>query len=85
LFKKFILKDTLRYGWLLGHYAIRSLMFQQSAFEWSADHSKRDVASEQAKISPLRLGFTGTLKIIRRAIPDFQDLSTEQLPLFSHG
>lgn len=58
------------YGWLLGHYAIRSLMFQ---------------AAQQTKISPLRLGFTGTLKIIRRAIPDFQDLSTEQLPLFSHG
>lgn len=58
------------YGWLLGHYAIRSLMFQ---------------ASEQANISPLRLGFTGTLKVIRRAIPDFQDLKNEQLPFFSHG
>jgi hypothetical protein len=75
--KKFILKDisipldgTLRYGWLLGHYAIRSLMFQ---------------ASQQANISPLRLGFTGTLKVIRRAIPDFQDLSPEQIPFFSHG
>ncbi|NJO97860.1 MAG: IS4 family transposase [Pleurocapsa sp. CRU_1_2] len=58
------------YGWLLGHYAIRSLMFQ---------------ASLQAGISPLRLGFTGTLKIIRRAMGDFQDLNTEQLPFFSHG
>ena len=58
------------YGWLLGHYAIRSLMFQ---------------ASEQANISPLRLGFTGTLKVIRRAIPDFQDLKSEQLPFFSRG
>lgn len=58
------------YGWLLGHYAIRSLIFQ---------------ASEQVHISPLRFGFTGTLKVIRRAIPDFQDLGTEQLPLFSHG
>ncbi len=58
------------YGWLLGHYAIRSLMFQ---------------AAQQAKISPLRLGFTGTLKVIRRAIPDFQDLNQEQLPFFSHG
>ena len=58
------------YGWLLGHYAIRSLMFQ---------------ASQQAGISPLRLGFTGTLKVIRRAGGDFQDLTPEQLPFFSHG
>ncbi len=58
------------YGWLLGHYAVRSLMFQ---------------AAQQAGISPLRLGFTGTLKVIRRAIPDFQDLTQEQLPFFSLG
>ena len=56
------------YGWLLGHYAIRSLMFQ---------------AACTADISPLRLGFTGTLKVVRRAIPDFQDLKNEQLPFFS--
>ena len=53
-------------GWLLGHYAIRSLMFQ---------------ASQQAGISPLRLGFTGTLKVIRRAIGDFQDLQSNS-PFF---
>jgi hypothetical protein len=58
------------YGWLLGHYAIRSLMFQ---------------AAQQGNISPLRLGFTGTLKVIRRAIPDFQDLEEGQVPFFSHG
>ncbi len=58
------------YGWLLGHYAIRSLMFQ---------------ADQQAKISPESLGFTGTLKVIRRAIADFQDLNQEQLPFFSLG
>ena len=58
------------YGWLLGHYAIRSLMFQ---------------AAQSAGISPLRLGFTGTLKVIRRAIPDFQDLNQEQFLLFFHG
>lgn len=58
------------YGWLLGHYAIRCLMFQ---------------AAQQAEICPLRLGFTGTLKVIRRAIPDFQDLKDEQLPFFSLG
>ena len=34
------------YGWLLGHYAVRHLMF---------------TAAQQAGISPLRLGFTGTL------------------------
>ncbi len=49
----------------MGHYALRSLMFQ---------------AAQQVGISPLRLGFTGTLKMIRRAIGDFQDLTPEQLP-----
>ena len=54
----------------MGHYVIRSLMFQ---------------ASQQEKISPLRLGFTGTLKVIRRAIANSQDLFTEELPFFPHG
>lgn len=56
------------YGWLLGHYAVRHLMF---------------TAAQQAGISPLRLGFTGTLKVLRRAIADFQDVQSEQLPFFS--
>lgn len=56
------------YGWLLGHYAVRCLMF---------------TAAQQAGISPLRLGFTGTLKVIRQAIPDFQDIQPKQLPFFS--
>lgn len=56
------------YGWLLGHYAVRCLMF---------------TAAQQAGISPLSLGFTGTLKVIRRAIPDFQDIQPEQIPFFS--
>jgi len=47
------------YGWLLGHYAVRCLMV---------------TAAQQVGISPLSLGFTGTLKVIRRAIPDFQDI-----------
>ncbi len=55
------------YGWLLGHYAVRHLMFQ---------------AAQQAGISPVRLGFTGTLKVIRRAIPDFHDVPSSQLPFF---
>jgi len=52
------------YGWLLGHYAVRCLMF---------------TAAQQVGLSPLRLGFTGTLKLIRRAIGDFQDIQPEQL------
>jgi hypothetical protein len=56
------------YGWLLGHYAVRYLMF---------------TAAQQAGISPLRLGFTGTLKVLRRAIADFQDIQSDQLPFFS--
>ena len=56
------------YGWLLGHYAVRCLMFK---------------AAQQVGISPLRLGFTGTLKVIRRAISDFQDIQPEQIPFFS--
>jgi len=55
------------YGWLLGHYAVRSLMFE---------------AAEQAEISPLRLGFTGSLNVIKRSISDFQTLTSEQLPFF---
>lgn len=55
------------YGWLLGHYAVRCLMFQ---------------ADQVAGISPLRLGFTGTFKVIRRALTDFQDVQSEQLPFF---
>lgn len=55
------------YGWLLGHYAIRSLMFQ---------------AAQTAGISPLRLGFTGTIKVIRRAMADFQDLNPFATALF---
>lgn len=38
------------YGWLLGHYAVRHLMF---------------AAAQTAGISPLRLGFTGSLKVKR--------------------
>jgi hypothetical protein len=58
------------YGWLLGHWAVRSLMFQV------ADH---------AQISPLRLGFTGTLNVVRRAVPKFQRLEPEALPFFGLG
>jgi Insertion element 4 transposase N-terminal/Transposase DDE domain len=55
------------YGWLLGHWAIRSLMFQ---------------AAQQQGLSPLRLGFTGTLKVVRRAMAQFQQSTPEEIPLF---
>lgn len=58
------------YGLLLGHWAVRCLMVQ---------------AAQQTGLSPLRLGFTGTLKVIRGAIAEFQNASTEQLPFFGHG
>jgi len=58
------------YGWLLGHWAVRSLMF---------------TASQQVGISPLRLGNPCTLKVIRAAIPEFQNASAEQIPFFGHG
>ncbi len=58
------------YGWLLGHWAVRFLMFQ---------------AASTAEVSPLRLSFTGTLRVIRRALPKFQRLQTEELPFFSVG
>lgn len=58
------------YGWLLGHWAIRMLMFQ---------------AATSASVPPLRLSFTGTLRVIRRAIPKFQRLKSEEFPFFSIG
>lgn len=58
------------YGWLLGHWAVRHLMF---------------IAATEANIAPLRLSFTGTLRIIRRAVPKFQRLQSDELPLFSPG
>ena len=39
-------------------------------------------ASTDAGISPLRLGFTGSLRVLRRAIPLFQKVTTPTLPLF---
>ena len=55
------------YGWLLAHWAVRCLMFK---------------ASSDVGISPLRLGFTGSLRVLRRAIPLFQRVTTPTLPLF---
>lgn len=59
------------YGWLLGHWAVRLLMFQ---------------AASDASVAPLRLSFTGTLRVKRQgAVPKFQRLQMEELPLFSVG
>jgi hypothetical protein len=58
------------YGWLLGHWAVRSLMFQ---------------VADQAAISPLRLSFTGTLNVVRRAVPKFQRLKSTEIPFFYSG
>jgi hypothetical protein len=58
------------YGWLLAHWAVRSLMFQ---------------ASTELGISPLRLSFTGTLRVLRRAVPLCQQAAPSTLPFFSVG
>lgn len=58
------------YGWLFGHWSVRVLMFQ---------------AATTAGVPPLRLSFTSTLRVIRRAIPKFQDLQPDDLPFFSIG
>lgn len=54
------------YGWLLAHYCLRCLMFQ---------------AANTAEVAPIRLSFTGTLRIIRRAITKFQQATTREKPL----
>jgi hypothetical protein len=41
------------YGWLIAHYCIRGTML--------------DAATEKG-VSPLRISFTGSLKVIRRAV-----------------
>lgn len=58
------------YGLLLGHWAVRSLMVQAAQYEG---------------ISPLRLSFTGTLNVLRRAVPKFQMASPDESPLFGVG
>ena len=55
------------YGLLLGHWAVRTLIFQ---------------AATSADVAPLRLSFTGTLRVVRRALPKFQRLQPHELPFF---
>ena len=53
------------YGWLLAHWAVRCLMFK---------------ASTDAGISPLSLGFTGSLRVEARAVTTFQQAEPATLP-----
>jgi len=39
-------------------------------------------AAQEEGISPLRLGFTGTLRVVRRAVSQFQQSTPEEIPLF---
>ena len=55
------------YGWLLGHWAVRLLVCQ---------------AATAAGVPPLRLSFTGTLRVIRRAIPRVPTLTARRISLF---
>jgi hypothetical protein len=55
------------YGLLLGHWAVRSLICQTA-------HS--------AEISALSISFTGTLRVIRRAVPKIQRLEPQEIPFF---
>ena len=52
------------YGLLLGHWAVRHLMAK---------------AAMEAGISPLKLGFTASVRVIRRAVRKFQGLFSWQL------
>jgi hypothetical protein len=38
--------------------------------------------AQQQGLSPLRLGFTGTLRVVRRAMVQFQRSIPEEIPLF---
>ncbi|MHC5832647.1 MAG: IS4 family transposase, partial [Nostoc sp.] len=58
------------YGWLIGYWAIRVLIFQTAT---------------SAEVAPLRLSFTGTLRVIRRAVPRFQFLQPQDIPFFLLG
>jgi hypothetical protein len=52
------------YGWLIAHYCIRATML--------------DAATEKG-VSPLRISFTGSLKVIRRAVPVCQSNKEPEL------
>lgn len=53
-------------GWLLAHYAVRMLMHE---------------AALQADLDPDRLSFAHALEVVRDAVPEFQLVVPEQVPL----
>ena len=58
------------YGWLLAHWSVRCLMAQ---------------AAQQAQVSPLHLSFTGSVRVLRRALPAFQTAQPHERDFFSVG
>lgn len=56
------------YGLLLAHLAIRTLMYQAARYDG---------------VDPDRLSFTGTLRVLRRAIPRAQRTPPKRLPFFT--
>jgi hypothetical protein len=53
------------YGLLIAHYIIRALMHE---------------AALQANLDPDRLSFVGAIKVLQKAVPEFQMTAPEQLP-----
>jgi hypothetical protein len=54
------------YGLLIAHYIIRTCMYQ---------------AAQQAQLDPDRLSFTGAVRVLQKAVPEFQMTAPEQLPV----
>lgn len=53
------------YGLLIAHYILRALMHE---------------AAQQANLDPDRLSFVGAIKVLQKAVPEFQMTAPEQLP-----
>jgi hypothetical protein len=53
------------YGLLIAHYIIRALMHE---------------AAQQAHLDPDRLSFVGAVRVLQRAVPEFQMTAPQQLP-----
>jgi hypothetical protein len=53
------------YGLLIAHYIIRALMYE---------------AAQQADLDPDQLSFVGAIRVLQKAVPEFQMTTPEQLP-----
>jgi hypothetical protein len=53
------------YGLLIAHYIIRTCLYQ---------------AAQQAQLDPDRLSFIGAVRVLQKAVPEFQMTAPEQLP-----